>query len=163
MFEGLAKRYADPLLGFFFRRTRDLQTSEDLLQETFVRVFRKARTFRGEGSFRGWMYTIALNLLRSSHSGKGDEMGGDKEALEAVPNGRGGPETGPQAKELGEAIRKAVTGLPPRQRDVFILRQYQELPFDDVAAALGITSGAARAHMHRALETLRRQLRFLDL
>src|SRR5579862_9529536 len=71
-FEELVEQYQGPLIGFFFRNTRDHQLSEDLTQETLLRVFNQAWDYLPTGRFRGWVYRIARNLLvdnirRQSH------------------------------------------------------------------------------------------------
>jgi RNA polymerase sigma factor (sigma-70 family) len=167
MFETMARRHADPLFGFLFRRTGDAQLAEDLLQETLLRLHRHAGAFQGLGSGRGWLYAVASNLassaLSSGMSRARRAAAGGAAGLETVPNGKPGPESHADREETAEAIRKAVAELPERQQEVFLLRAYQELPFDEIAGSLGITAGAARATMHKALETLRQKLKFLEL
>jgi RNA polymerase sigma-70 factor (ECF subfamily) len=169
MFETLAKRYAEPLLGFFFRRTGNLHASEDLLQETLIRIYQKGRSFRGEGSLRSWVYTMALNLARSRgrsraripvSNARGEDASGP---MESISNGRPDPGESAGLAELGDTIRAAVHSLPEMQQEVFILRHYQNLPFAEIAGALNISPGASRAHMHRALAGLREKLGFLRL
>jgi RNA polymerase sigma-70 factor (ECF subfamily) len=166
MFEALVRRHADSLYGFLHRRTGDAGLAEDLLQEVLLRLHRHAGSFRGEGSARGWLFAVASNLAYSAVSLRvrraGERGPGEGVAPETVPNGRPGPDACAKDGETGEAIRFAVSGLPDRQREVFLLRAYHDLPFDEIGTALGITPGAARAHMHHALAALRKKLRFLE-
>ncbi|MCH8922627.1 MAG: RNA polymerase subunit sigma-70, partial [Planctomycetes bacterium] len=71
-FEELVERHQGPLIGFFFRNTRDLQLSEDLTQQTLLRVYSQSWDYLPVGRFKGWMYRIARNLMidnfrRGSH------------------------------------------------------------------------------------------------
>jgi RNA polymerase sigma-70 factor (ECF subfamily) len=169
MFDVLAERHAESLLGFFIRRTGSVHASEDLVQETLIRIYRKGRGFRGEGSLRSWIYAVALNLARSRGrrpalpTATGAE-GNDRVApAESIPNGRPDPAENAGLGELGETIREAVRSLPEKQQEVFLLRHYQDLPFAEIAKAMDISPGASRAHMHRALASLRTKLGFLRL
>jgi RNA polymerase sigma-70 factor, ECF subfamily len=165
MFEALVRRHADSLYGFLHRRTGDAGLAEDLLQEVLLRLHRHADSFRGEGSARGWLFAVAANLASSAASRRlrhAEERDSGGAAIETVPNGGPGPQAGADREETGEAIRAAVSGLPDRQREVFLLRAYQDLPFEEIGTALGITPGAARAHMHHALAALRTKLKFLE-
>ena len=166
MFEALVRRHADALYGFLVRRTGDAGLAEDLLQETLLRAHGHACRFRGEGSGRGWLHAVAANLASSalaSGTGRARRLRrAEGTGLEAVPNGKPGPEARADGEETAGAIRRAVGELPERQQDVFLMRAYQDLPFDEIARSLGITAGAARAHMHKALAALRGKLKFLE-
>ncbi|MCU0722817.1 MAG: RNA polymerase sigma factor [Planctomycetes bacterium] len=166
MFETLVRRHADALYGFLVRRTGDAHLAEDLLQETLLRAHSHAGQFRGEGSGRGWLHAVAAHLafsaLASGRRGPPRRAKAGADGAEGVANGRPGPEARAEEGETAEAVRKAVGELPDRQQEVFLLRVYQELPFEEIARALGITAGAARAHMHKALAELRKRLRFLE-
>ncbi|MHC4598488.1 MAG: RNA polymerase sigma factor [Planctomycetota bacterium] len=161
--EALLRRFLD------VRRTGSVHVSEDLLQETLIRVYRKGRSFRGEGSLRSWIYSVALNLARSRGRSAGrrpahqSSVDATAAPAEEIANGRPDPAERASRAELGEAIRKAVHALPDMQQEVFILRHYQDLPFPEIAKALDVSPVTCRTHMHRALASLREKLGFLQL
>ena len=74
MFEELVHRYEQPLAGFFYRSIGDRRRSEELFQETFLKVYRKAHTFRGEAPFKSWLYTVARNLCKNEYRRRKEPM-----------------------------------------------------------------------------------------
>lgn len=126
---------------------------DDLLQEAFFRAFRAIGSFRGEASFRGWLFRIAANAARDHHRrGRGRVVLSleDRELTDpADPAG----ET--EANEAQGRLGRELGRLPPKQREVFLLRAQQGMPYAEIAVALGTTEGAARVHYHHAVRRLK--------
>jgi RNA polymerase sigma-70 factor, ECF subfamily len=141
-------------LGTFLRRMlRSEHDAEDVLQETYLRVFESRAGFDPRYSMKTWMYTIALNILRDRARRKGTV------ALAAEPSV---PADGRlERSELVERVRDLVQALPEGQRAVFTLYRYEGLGYDEVARVLGITVGAVKAQMHHALKKVRAGLETL--
>ena len=162
-FGDLYRRYERPIFNFILRCTRQRALAEELLQETFMRVWYAGRTFDAvHGSFRPWLYKIALNALRS-------ELRKVRYAAEHVPieemeakvSGAEGPDDPALRLDLSrqaQAVSQALDALPPFLREVVILRCYQQLKFSEIAEITGAPEGTLRARFHRAVAALREGL-----
>src|SRR5206468_10977927 len=144
----LVRRHARALARFLAgggAREADL---DDLVQETFIRAFRAVDRFRGQCQFRTWLLTIGGNVLKDHGRRTGREktvpLDEQLRARDGDPHERAG---------AGEAEAKLVAGLkqlPRLQREVFLLRAQQGLEYEEIAAALDTTAGAARGHYQHA-------------
>jgi RNA polymerase sigma-70 factor (ECF subfamily) len=130
---------------------------DDLVQETFFRAFRRLDGWRGEASFRSWLFAIASNALRDEYRRrKGRQMLSieDRDLPDAAD-----PHADLTAAETAERLRQGVAALPRLQREVFLLRSQQGTGYVEIAAALGTTPGAARVHYHHAVKRLKELVR----
>ncbi|HET7039882.1 MAG TPA: sigma-70 family RNA polymerase sigma factor [Gemmatimonadales bacterium] len=130
---------------------------DDLVQEAFFRAFRGLDRFRGGASFRTWVMTIASNALTDFRRRRGRRPVLPLEGRD-VTDGAADPHGALVARETEARVRDEVARLPPMQRDVFLMRAQQGLPYEEIAAALGTSVGAARVHYHQAVKRLRRAL-----
>lgn len=155
MFAELVNRYEQPLYGFICRLTGRPADAADAFQETFLRVFQKADTFGGRSSVKTWLYAIATNVCRARlraaqrHPERPDPP---EQAHLAAPNGEA------ISQEVGERIARAVGRLPADQREVFLLKTYEELSYPQIASALGRPLGTVKSQMRLALAKLRADL-----
>ena len=156
MFAELVRRYEEPLHAFICRLTGEPAEAPDLFQETFIRVFQHAATFRGESRFKTWLYAIAANVCRS-HRKRGRESFSAAEKT-PVPFSHG-TNGAAEAKEIGQRIGQAVGALPLEQREVFVLKVYDELSYAEIARAVGRPLGTVKSQMRLALGKLRAELR----
>jgi RNA polymerase sigma-70 factor, ECF subfamily len=150
-------RYAPMLARVAQRNVGSAADAHDIVQQTFLQLHRARRDYRREMRFRPWIMTIALNLSRDllRRRGRRPETVVDEETLQQPePPAAASDET----SERCEQVRKALLGLPREQREVIELHWFEQLPFDEVARLVGITSGAARVRAHRGYVTLRRCL-----
>lgn len=130
---------------------------DELVQDTFVRAFSSLDGFRGDSSFRTWLFTIERRLFldrrRSekrrpiSQEVAEDDAATEYDALDGLVAG-----------ESAERVRKAVARLTPTQREVFVLRVTEGLSYKEIAETVGSTEGAARVHYHNALRTIKELL-----
>jgi RNA polymerase sigma-70 factor (ECF subfamily) len=143
-------RETRPALGAFLRRLcPSPQDAEDVVQETYLRVYQHRQRYDGRGSVKTWMYAIALNLLRDrSRRKKSAPLQGDVAAHLPVDHRL-------EKAELAERIGRLVQSLPEGQREIFTLYRYEGVPYEDIARMLGITVGAVKAQMHHALQKIR--------
>ena len=149
--------------GVFFHALRlcrgDEQLARDVAQKTFLQAWKAREGFRGEASVRTWLLRIAHNLslneLRRAHRRR--EFGQDDDATEFAEPGPSALELLDRARQRAE-LRDAVHELSPRQRDVVLLRLYQDLTFREIGEVLGITANNAKVHFHHATRNLRAQL-----
>lgn len=168
-FEQLVRRYEMPLMGFLFRYLADIQDAEEVFQETFIRVYTKGERFDATRKFKTWLYTIAINLARTALKrrrsapllAREDESGrhDDRAVLEGETGEDYSPDKRHAGRELGELVKDAITSLPCRQQEVFVLFQYQGLSYAEIAGVLGRPLGTIKSQMHYAVLALREKLK----
>lgn len=149
-FENLVKRYEKKLYGFLVRYTGDANLAEDIFQETFVKVFEKRHLYCPDKPFQPWLYCIATNTAKDKfrerkHSSSLAEREADTNSPECEVN----------RKEIGEMISRAISRLPEVQRQVFILREYENLSYADISTIVRRPINTVKSDMRRALNTLR--------
>ncbi len=152
-FDALFRRYAPRLLRLFRRAVWRPQDAEELVQETFLRAHRAAADFREGQPLRPWLMTIALNLRREYQRRKARRP----EAPLDI-DGRRDPAYTPRDLERSEAarrVRRALDALPPNQREVIELHWLAELPFPEVARAVGASLSAVKVRAHRGYKRMR--------
>ncbi|MCZ7647766.1 MAG: RNA polymerase sigma factor [Planctomycetota bacterium] len=133
------------------------EAANDVVQEVFIRAYEELPEWRGEARFSTWLYRTTLNVcFERIRSEDRQRRIRDRQAQE-VPHHA--PESNAIAGEALRAIERAVKRLPRQQRMIFILKQYDELRFNDIARKLEITEGGAKASYHKALMALRGMLR----
>jgi RNA polymerase sigma-70 factor (ECF subfamily) len=130
---------------------------EELVQDTFVRAFNSLDGFRGDSSFRTWLFTIERRLMMDRRRAEkrkpasleiaDDDAATAYDALDEVVAG-----------EAESQVRAAVHRLTPTQREVFMLRVTEGLSYKEIAEAVGTTEGAARVHYHNVLRTMKEVL-----
>ena len=149
----LVRRHGPAVARFLYSSGALAADIEDLVQETLFRAFRGLDRWRGEASFRSWLFTIAGNLTRDAfRRRKGREVISleDRDLTD-----RADPDAELAAGELEERLRMELGRLPRLQREVFLLRVQGGTSYEDIAAALGTTPGAARVHYHHAVKRLK--------
>lgn len=149
----LVERHARPLARFLAGAGALDADLDDVVQETFIRAFRSVDRFRGQCQFRTWLLTIGGNVLKDF-----GRRAARRRVLpldEAVRDARGDPHEHAEASESEALLAAGLQKLPRLQREVFLLRAQQGMEYDDIAAALGTTSGAARVHYHHAVKRLK--------
>lgn len=149
----LVRRHFGAVGRFLYASGAGRSDVEDLVQETFFRAFRKVDSWRGDAAFRSWLFTIAGNLLRDDYrKRKGRQILSIEDR--DLPD-HADPEADLVASETAERVREGLSRLPRLQREVFLLRSQEGREYDDIAAALGTTPGAARVHYHHAVKRLK--------
>jgi RNA polymerase sigma-70 factor (ECF subfamily) len=143
----LVDRYAARIHAHLARACGSRDDADDLLQETWVRVARGARTYRSERPVRPWLYGIASHLAADLHR---------RRAVRARAAAAGAHEPAPAALGAldGLALRERVARLPERLREVVWLRYYAGLDEAEMAAALAIPRGTVKSRLHGAIRAL---------
>ena len=134
------------------------ELAEEAAQETFLSAWQGLPFFRGDSAFSTWLYRLASNacvdLLRKEGRHQGPSL--DDEAVSAeVPDTRPTPEAAAEQKELRAQIEAGLRTLSPEHREVLILREIQQLSYDEIADALSLDLGTVKSRISRG----RRQLR----
>jgi len=148
-YDTLVAEFGDRLRRFAARMAGP-EVADDIVQETFLRVFRSIRSFDPTGSLASWIFAIANNLCI-------DHL--RKRPLEGRQH-RSTPEPSivAEGKEARESLRRAVASLPDSQKRVFLLREEAGLTFREIADLLGCPLNTALGRMHTALASLRKTL-----
>jgi RNA polymerase sigma-70 factor (ECF subfamily) len=153
-FTELYERHSAALMTFLVRRVGDRALAEDLLQETFVRVYRARHAYQAIGQFRAWLFTISRRLVidwrRSHQPGWSDQP----EALETMAAPERADDRA-EARDLAVRLERAIRRLPEGQREVLLLSRYADLNSEQIAQVMDTTPGAVRVTLHRALQKLR--------
>ncbi|MCK5343571.1 MAG: sigma-70 family RNA polymerase sigma factor [Candidatus Heimdallarchaeota archaeon] len=161
-FEVLFNRHNKPLINFLYRYTNDFGKSEDLFQLVFQKVFEKRRTFKGDSSFKTWLYSIAVNsaldMLRKSKKEKG-KVSLDLSASEHFPNidliaQVSNPAEVALSAELKHVLEKSLAEIPEEYRTPFILARFQDMSYKEIAITIGKTLATVRMRIHRAHKLL---------
>jgi RNA polymerase sigma-70 factor (ECF subfamily) len=156
---GLVRRYAGPLLTFIERMTGDRHRSEELMQEVFLRVWLKRKTYKASNRFRSWLFAIAANHCRTAFRRSKPKAESLPERGGQVPVAAGpSPAEAAVSAETANLVAAAVAQLPPQQRMVVVLRTFSGLSFAEIGQAIGRSEVTARSHMHHALCGMRRYL-----
>jgi RNA polymerase sigma-70 factor (ECF subfamily) len=158
----LVRRHQRTLFALCLRYVRDGDEAADLVQRSFVRAMTSLPELRDANVFRSWLLRIgahlALNHIRDNARFVGGDVDGGFDAWpDAGARGASAPER-LEAAETAAELRDAVKGLPTKQRMTLELRIYEDLPFRDIAVALGISEGAAKVNFHYAVRKLRSTL-----
>ncbi|MBI2568404.1 MAG: sigma-70 family RNA polymerase sigma factor [Candidatus Schekmanbacteria bacterium] len=178
-FDEIVRRYQSPLFRFLKRCCGSSEDAVDLVQETFVHVFRAACRYDPERSFRTWIFTIARRLAldhaescaqrqrgelhRPAH-GRPTRRGEGEDPEGALPDPFADLDSGVNvaravaAREAVDRLAEGVSALPGEYREIFLLRYEEDLELQEIADILGISVGAAKVRLHRARERLRELL-----
>ncbi len=151
----LFERYKKPLYGFFYGLCRDQDLSEDLVQNTFLRILKYRHLFRGDGDFRTWMFHIARNV-NNDHYRK-DKLKA-KDSVEDWQERLGHNEnqsTEMQHDEEQQMLSMAMDRLPADKREILLLSKYQEKKYKAIGEILGCSEGTVKVKVFRALQELK--------
>ena len=165
----LMRRYKERIITFIFRYVGIYETAVDIAQEVFVRVFRFCNTFTGNDKFSNWIFTIAANLARSEFSRAAmrplltldvhyDDS--DDERIQVIDEGYL-PDTRVDSTIAAQIIQRALMSLPPNHRMMIIMRDIQELSYEEIASIEGIEVGTVKSRINRGRQQLQVLLRDL--
>ena len=161
-FERLVRDYGDRIYRFV-KRLAGERPAEDLTQEVLIRVHRSIGTYRPEGRFESWLFTIANNLCIDHARRRRPEAPLSDLDADLAPERFAAPSRGPleamEEEERRKALLHAVDRLPFEQRQVFLLREEAGLSFREIAEMTGCPLNTALGRMHYAMEALRKSLK----
>jgi RNA polymerase sigma factor (sigma-70 family) len=152
----LFERHHRSIYQYCVHMTRNRALSEDLVQEVFLKLLKAAPSFRGEGSCQAWIFTIARNVVfnqlrRVEHEVQEDD--GARAAGEQLIDHRSSEQVVAGKQVLG-LVARALAELPAAAREVIWLGRFVFDDYEELARALGCTTGTARVRMHRAMQQL---------
>ena len=165
LFHDLIRPYERTVFSMAMALLRNPQEAEDVVQETFLKALRNLHTFRAEARFSTWLVSIALNEARSRLRGRRDFESLDDDsdetrriAPELLRDWREVPSEVLERLEIRKLLTEAVAELPMIYREVFLLREIEELSISESAQALSISVASVKVRLHRARIMLQRRL-----
>jgi RNA polymerase sigma-70 factor (ECF subfamily) len=162
-FGELVRRYESKVYSLALRMVRNPEDAEDVLQDTFLRAFRGIKSFRGNSTFSTWIYRIAANsalmrLRKKQLPTVSIEDADERDAPISITDWKPGPVEQLLTQETFQAMEEAIESLPPEFRQVFILRDVEELSNAEVAEILDLSVAAVKSRLHRARLKVRNRL-----
>jgi RNA polymerase sigma-70 factor, ECF subfamily len=159
-FGELSERWRRKIFSFVCRYVGNAEEAEDLTQDTFAKAFQNLDRLADPARFSSWLYKIALNECRMrfrkkknhSHVSLADED--EAEGIDIVDGIT--PENRLRDKEVGLALRQAVEALPEEQREVILMKEYQNLKFQEISDITNVPLSTVKSRMYLGLKTLRR-------
>jgi len=152
-FDMLYQRYAPPVLTYLTRMVRDPALAEDVLQTTFLSFVRARGRYESGTNVRAWIYAIATNAGRDAMRRARSRLDRLTDTGDAPPTAAEG--AGPRDPGAARAVERALMRLPLEQREAVVLSKLQDLSFEEIATALGISVAAAKVRAHRGYQRLR--------
>jgi len=146
-FDQLVRDYSPALYSFILGMISNVEDAQDILQDTFVKVWEKSHQFQGRSTVKTWIYRISINLSYSHLKRRQRWSFSVLEDVKALISGSDPVKETEQNYE-SELFEKSLVTLTPRQRAVVVARIYKDLPFADIADALGCSVNSAKVHFH---------------
>ncbi len=166
-FEQLVARHQRTMLNIAYRITGGYEDACDIVQEAFLAVWRKIGDFRGEARFSTWLASIVVNLSRNqrqrmhsrasreAYSLDAPQAGGDCDLVPDPPGDAPSALERMEQDELRRALRRCIDALTDEYREVLVLRDMQELSYEEVGGALGLREGTVKSRLFRAREAVK--------
>jgi RNA polymerase sigma-70 factor, ECF subfamily len=167
-FNDLVRTYERRVFALALRMIGDRAEAEDLAQEVFVQVFKAIGTFRGESKLSTWIYRIAVNLsknrtkyLRVRHTSEQDEIGAIEERVQmdgvkpANVSRVERPDEMMAGRETEQVVRRAILELEASFRECLVLRDVEDLSYEEIGAITGLPEGTVKSRIHRARAQLK--------
>jgi RNA polymerase sigma-70 factor (ECF subfamily) len=165
-FGALVERYQHRLLGSLIHVTGSAEQAQDIAQDAFVHAFEKLSTFRGQSAFYSWLFRIALNAAVSARR-KTKRVTGSIDAIREATGDEpidGRPSSAPEnATHVGDRqrlVQRALAQLPEEYRTALVLKEMDDLKYEEIADLLGVPLGTVRSRIHRARQELRARLQW---
>ena len=158
-FEELVRLYEKRVLALTQRMCKNPEDAAEAAQEAFFAAWQGLGSFRGDSSFSTWLYRLASNacvdLLRREGRRQAAVSLDDEDLNLDLPSPAPSPQEEAERRELGEQIEEGLRALPPEYRAVLVLREIQQLRYDEIAGALGLDVGTVKSRISRGRKRLR--------
>jgi RNA polymerase sigma-70 factor (ECF subfamily) len=165
-FDELVRRHQDRVFNLCYRMMGTHEDADDCAQETFVRVYRSLKTFRFRSAFSTWLYRIAVNTCKNRLASKGyrrdremarinGSAGAEHAASMEIGDCTYTPNGALERKATEELLQRAIDSLPEDQRMVIVLRDVEDLPYEEIARITGLHLGTVKSKIARGRSRLR--------
>jgi RNA polymerase sigma factor (sigma-70 family) len=151
----LFERHHRALFGFLFHLTQRREASEDMVQTVFYRMLKYRNSFTEGSSFSGWMYHIARNVLKDQKFGLDNKYDPIDAHQEKIAGGALADDS-LEKKQSRQQLYDAMAMLSERDREILMLNRVKELNYPEISEIMGISQGAARVRVSRAVEELKK-------
>ncbi|HEX7344374.1 MAG TPA: sigma-70 family RNA polymerase sigma factor [bacterium] len=164
-FEEIVGRYQGQLINFVGRLLNDRNTAEDIVQETFLRVYRNKHRYKEIARFSTWIYTIAGNLARTELRRRkirnffSISQRGETEKDYEIPDSEINVEKSVEGGMVRDLIMKEVMQLPIYFREVIILRDLQDLSYEEISVILKVPLGTVKSRVNRGRSQIQKRLK----
>jgi len=168
-FAQLVRRYQDRVYGMCYRWLGDAATAEEVAQEVFIALFKSLDRFRGESSLSTWVYRITVNHCKNRKTYQRRRAWDRHEPLEGNPRDdkpdreiadpSSETDDGAMQEEASVLVKDALASLGEEQRQIIILRDIEDMDYEDIAEVLGVPRGTVKSRLHRARGELAKALR----
>ena len=159
-FEVLVRRHEKAIFNLVYRMLGDYDDAAEISQEVFLSAYRAIGQFRGEANFSTWLYRIAVNhaSTRRKSTNSRQKRLVPLDGGEMIDEAQIGPSETLEKKELRERVQRALNELEPEDATVILLRDLQDIPYEEVARMLEIPVGTVKSRLHRARQALKARL-----
>ena len=157
-FSEVIRRFQAPIYSLLIRMLGNEEDAQELLQLTFCRVYRYRERFDPERKLVNWIFTIASNLAKKEWRRRSKWINVPLEYVNLTSPGKTAPHYDAGRVQLKASIEEAVDRLPHHYREPFILREKEEMSYEDIAEILGIKLGTVKSRINRARGYLREYL-----
>ena len=163
-FRDLVRRYQKRAYYFAFNLTGNHYDAEDLSQEVFIQMFHSLDSFRGESQFSTWLYQVTLHTWSNTRRKRNSKLRALVEPMEDVEfkdeSSFDMPDRETDKSLLYEHIQEATKKLSPKEKSVFVLRQFQDQKLEAIADIMDIKIGTVKSLLFRALKKMQKELAF---
>lgn len=153
-FQKLLHQYQRPLYNHIRNIVLDHDDADDVLQNTFIKVFKYLKDFKGDSKLFSWMYRIATNEAITFINQKAKRRGTTSEALQSKMADNLKADAYFDGDEIQFKLQKAIAALPEKQQLTFKMKYFQELKYEDMSEILGTSVGALKASYHHAVKKI---------
>tara|TARA_B110000240_G_scaffold11350_1_gene11990 strand:- start:3 stop:542 length:540 start_codon:yes stop_codon:yes gene_type:complete len=157
-FKILIKEYQQPLYWHIRKIVFDHEDADDVLQNTYIKVFKNIKNFRGESKLFSWMYRIATNEALTFIKQKSRKLGLSLNEFNEKQVNQLEADVYFEGDAIALKLQLAVANLPEKQRLVFNLKYYEELKYDEISEILETSVGALKASYHHAVKKIKNEL-----
>ena len=172
-FDQLVERHSDRAFQLAYSILQNRQDAEEVVQDAFIRIYRSLGNFRGDAQFSTWMYRIVVNLCNNkfrwnkvrganrtiSIDAPLSNAEGDEDLRLELPSSDASPNEQAEFADLRERLEKAMATLPESYRTAVMLRNVQQLDYEEIAKILDCAVGTVKSRINRGRELLRQALK----
>lgn len=156
--EAMYEKYKRPFFSLIYRHTNNLEASEDLLQDSFLKIFKNLQYVKSEETFNGWVYRIVINTCYSYLRSKKTQVQ-KTIPLDLVERTIEAKDQNTQESVIRKPLDEAIKSLPKKLKSVFLLHDVQGFKHHEVARILGCSIGTSKSQLFKARKKLREYLR----
>ena len=158
----LLDRYEGKIFNTVLRIVKDFTHAEDVVQEVFVKTLRNIGSFNFQANFYTWIYRIAVNAAldgrKKNQRQRAVSLNANEEKPFDIPSEGSDPSAAPERDEMAQILNKAIDSLPDKYRTIILLREFDELSYEEISQVLECSKGTVESRLFRARERLRKKM-----